>query len=132
MRDEAVLAQRAKRGGHLERVEDELAAHVRRDLPTHDHAAVDVEDEGQARGAGVAADVGQIADPELVGRLGAEAALDQVTRPVCRALLALRVVRTPRPRRTPCQPCARISRATRSRPTSTPRRRGSRQVLRTP
>jgi hypothetical protein len=52
--------------GHLERVEDELGAHVRRELPADDRAAVAVEDEGQVDEAVPGADVGQIGDPLLV------------------------------------------------------------------
>ena len=33
--------------GHLERVEHEVGAHVRRELPADDHPAVAVEDEGE-------------------------------------------------------------------------------------
>src|SRR6266545_4804558 len=89
--------------GHLERVEDELGAHVRRELPADDHAAVAVEDEGEIDEAVPGADVGDIGDPLLV-----------------------------RPRSLPSSPCSRITRATWSRPTSTPRRRSSFQVLRAP
>src|SRR6266511_5595199 len=64
--------------GHLERVEDELGPHVRRELPADDHAAVAVEDEGQVDEAVPGADVGQVGDPLLVRAGRREVALQQV------------------------------------------------------
>src|SRR5438445_3143665 len=72
----AALAER-----HLERVEDEIGAHVRRELPADDLAAVRVDHEREEDEPFPAAQVGQIGDPELV-RLGRrEVALDEIGPP---------------------------------------------------
>jgi hypothetical protein len=64
--------------GHLERVEDELGAHVRCELPADDLAAVAVEDEGEVAEAVPAADVGQVGHPLLVRPARREVALQEV------------------------------------------------------
>src|SRR6266540_1382912 len=73
--------------GHLERVEDELGPHVRRELPADDHAAVAVEDEGQVDEAVPGGDVGQVGDPLLVRAGRREVALQEVACPFERGLV---------------------------------------------
>ena len=68
--------------GHLQCVDDELGAHVRRELPADDRAAVAVEDEGEVDEAAPAADVGQVGHPLLVRAGGAEVALQEVAGPL--------------------------------------------------
>ncbi len=60
---------------HPQRVEDEVGAHVRGELPADDLAAVDVDDEAKNTSAFPAAQVGEVRDPELVAAGGAEVAL---------------------------------------------------------
>src|SRR5947207_6798393 len=66
---------------HLERVEHEVGAHVRRELPADDHPAVGVEHEREVDEPLPAAQVAQVGDPELVRTRGAEVALDEVGPP---------------------------------------------------
>src|SRR5919201_6906522 len=73
--------------GHLERVEDERGAHVRRQLPPDDHPAVAVEHEGEVEEAVPGAEIGQVADPLLVRAGGAEVALQQVAGALDRGLV---------------------------------------------
>jgi hypothetical protein len=72
---------------HLERVEHELGVHVRRELPTDDHPAVAVEDEGEVDEAVPGADVGHVGDPLLVRTVRAEVALQEVAGPLGRGLV---------------------------------------------
>jgi hypothetical protein len=58
----AALAER-----HPQRVEHERGAHVRRQLPAHDAAAVGVDHEREEDQALPAAQVGQVRDPQLIG-----------------------------------------------------------------
>jgi len=53
--------------GHAERVEDEVGAHVGRELPADDATAERVDDKGEEHHSLPAAQVGQIGDPQLVG-----------------------------------------------------------------
>ena len=76
--------------GHLERVEHELGAHVRCELPADDHAAVAVEDEGEVDEAVPGADVGEIGDPLLVRPSRREVALQEVAGPLDRSLVRSR------------------------------------------
>jgi hypothetical protein len=69
----AALAER-----HAQRVEGEGGAHVRGELPADDAAAVGVDDEREEDQALPAAQVGQVGDPQAVGRLDGEVALDEV------------------------------------------------------
>jgi hypothetical protein len=78
--------------GHLQRVEDELGAHVRRQLPADDPPRVAVEDEGEVEEAVPGAQVGEVADPLLVLRPRSEVALEEVT-----GALDRRLVRDRRP-----------------------------------
>jgi hypothetical protein len=64
--------------GHLERVDDELGAHVVGHAPADDPPTVSVLDGGQVQPALPGAQVGQVGDPELVGLLGPDASLDEV------------------------------------------------------
>jgi len=69
--------------GHAQRVEDQVGAHVRGELPA-DHAAREhVEDEAKEHRALPAAQVGEVGHPQLIGSLGAEVPLDQVGAVVC-------------------------------------------------
>ena len=63
---------------HLEGVEGQIGAQAGGDLPAHDAAGEHVEDEGDVDPAGEGAHIGDIGDPQLVRRVGAELALDQV------------------------------------------------------
>jgi hypothetical protein len=67
--------------GHPERVEDEIGAHVRCELPADDLAAVGVDDEREEDEAFPAAQIGEVRDPQLVAAGGAEVTLDQVGPP---------------------------------------------------
>jgi hypothetical protein len=86
VRDQA-SARSAQAVGHLERVEDELGPHVRRELPADDRAAVAIEDERQVDEAVPGADVGQVGDPLLVRAGRREVALQEVARPLGRGLV---------------------------------------------
>ena len=66
---------------HPERVEDEIGAHVRCELPADDLAAVSVDDEREEDEAFPAAQIGEVRDPELVAASGAEVTLHQVRPP---------------------------------------------------
>jgi site-specific recombinase XerD len=64
--------------GHLERVEDHVGLHVRRDPPPDDAAGERVDDEahiGHPRSRG---HIGEVGHPQGVGPLGGEVAVDQV------------------------------------------------------
>ena len=63
---------------HVERVEDEVGAQVRRHRPADDATAPRVEDDGQVQEAGPGRDVRDVGDPELIGTGGDELALDQI------------------------------------------------------
>src|SRR5438093_7015966 len=66
---------------HLERVEHEVGAHVRRELPADDHPTVGGDHEREVDEPLPAAQVAQVGDPELVRTRGAEVALDEVGPP---------------------------------------------------
>ena len=104
--------------GHLQCLDYQLGAQVRRHRPAHDPPAEHVEDDGQVEEARQGRNVGDVGDPQAIRRVSLEAALDPVRRrPTC---TSRRVVRGPRRRLTPTMPAARITRATRLRPTATP------------
>ena len=63
---------------HPQGVEHQVGAHVGGQLPADDLAGEGVDHEGEERRALPGAQVGEVADPEPVGALGAEVALDQV------------------------------------------------------
>ena len=67
--------------GHPERVEDEIGAHVRCELPTDDLAAVGVDDKREEDETLPAAQIGEVRDPELVAAGGAEVTLHQIRPP---------------------------------------------------
>src|SRR2546430_14527252 len=66
---------------HLERVEHEVGAHVRRELPADDHPTVGVDHEREVDEPLPAAQIAQVGDPELARTRGAEVALDEVGPP---------------------------------------------------
>jgi hypothetical protein len=74
--------RRALAERHPQRVEHERGAHVRRQLPTDDAAAAGVDDEREEHQALPAAQVGQVGDPQPIGRLDGEMALDQIGPPM--------------------------------------------------
>jgi hypothetical protein len=73
---------------HPQRVQDEVGAHVARELPAHHAPGEDVDDEAEEHDALPAAQVGEVGDPQLIGALGAEVALDEIGRPVRRRVRA--------------------------------------------
>src|SRR5438034_1239751 len=73
--------------GHLERVEREFGAHMRRELPADDPPAVAVEDEREIAEAVPGADVGQVGDPLLVRPGRCEVTLQEVAGPLNRSLV---------------------------------------------
>ena len=66
---------------HVEGVEREVGAQAGGHLPSHHHPGEHVEDERGVDPARMGADIGQVGHPELVGRGGDEAPLDQVSGP---------------------------------------------------
>ena len=64
--------------GHLERVDDELGAHVFGHAPADDATRVGVLDGGEIEPALPGPQVGDVGDPEDAGGLGAKAALDEI------------------------------------------------------
>ena len=66
---------------HLEGVEGEIGPQAGRDLPAHDPARVDVEDERGVNPAGPGADVGQVGHPQPVRGGRDELAVHFVCRP---------------------------------------------------
>ena len=71
-----VGAAASTRQSHAQRVEDEVGAHVIGELPANDPAREDVDDEAEVDHALPAANVGEVRDPEPVGAVGAEMAID--------------------------------------------------------
>ena len=65
---------------HLERLEHELAAQVRRHRPADDAAAKDVEHDGEVEKARPGRDLRDVGDPEPVGFLRRKAPFDEVRR----------------------------------------------------
>jgi hypothetical protein len=51
---------------HPQRVEDEIGTHVVGELPADDHAAIDVDHEGEEDAPFPAAQVGEVRHPQLV------------------------------------------------------------------
>ena len=82
MHERDVGAGRAQSERHPQRVEHERGAHVAGELPADDHAAVDVDREREVQDAFPAAQAREVADPEPVGRRGAEVALDEIRGPL--------------------------------------------------
>ena len=105
----------------FERVDDEGRGHGARRLPADEAPGVDVDDESDVDDPRPGRAVGEVRDPQLIGPGGGEVALHQIRCPRC-AGSAL-VVKRFFARLAPRMPCARISRATWSRPASMPARR---------
>ncbi len=66
--------------GHLEGVEDEVGLEVLGGLPANDAAAADIQHEGEVDEAFAGLQVGEVADPQLVGGRCREAPLDEIGR----------------------------------------------------
>ena len=64
--------------GHLQGVEDELGAEMRRHGPADDPATPGVQHDGQVEEAGPGGDLGDVGDPELIRPFRHEGALHQV------------------------------------------------------
>src|SRR5205807_10280496 len=97
---------------HVEGVEDEVGAQVRRHRPAHDAAAPGIEDDGKVEEAGPGRDVMSATQR----RSGPGALKSRSTRSGAgRASRSRMVVRGLLRRLTPAKPSARISRATRLR-----------------
>jgi hypothetical protein len=79
--DQPVETLMALPQGHLQRVQGEIGAQVGGGLPAHDHAAVDVDDEGDVDEPRPGPHVGEVGHPQGVGTGGGEVALDQVGGP---------------------------------------------------
>lgn len=73
-------------GRHLERVQRQLGWHPAHRPPAHDPAREHVGDERSERHPGLGRNIGEVDHPQLVGPVGAEAALDVVRRPGCRLI----------------------------------------------
>jgi hypothetical protein len=117
------MVNQARRGsaalnGHLERVDDELCAHVFGHRPADDRAAVGVLDGGEIDPALPRPQVGHVGDPQPVRHRRPEAPLDEI---VGDADTGTEIVVRPRLRRTiPLISARRINRSTRLRPTWMP------------
>src|SRR3954470_23209804 len=92
-----VGATATAREGHPERVENEVGAHVAGELPADDPAREDVDDEAEVDHPLPAADIGEVRDPQPVGSVGAEVAVDAVRRPVVSRVRARRAPRLAAP-----------------------------------
>ena len=66
---------------HAQGVEDQVGAHVRRELPADHASRPDVNDEGEEQQAFPAAQVAEVGHPEPVGAGGGEVAVDAVRWP---------------------------------------------------
>ena len=69
----------ARRDGHLQRVDDELLAHVRRHAPADDPAAEEILHRGEVQPALTGPDLLDVGRPHPVGRVRSEVAADEVT-----------------------------------------------------
>ena len=74
------VARPAARERHVECIEHELGAQMRRHRPADDATAPGVEDDGEEEKAGPGRDVRDVGDPQPVGAVGVEVALDQIGR----------------------------------------------------
>jgi hypothetical protein len=111
----------AARERHAQRVEHQIGAHVAGQLPTDDTSRPHVDDEREEHDALPATQVAEVRHPQPVRAAGAEVTADAVGRSHRRWVGGRGAPGRPR-RLAPCTPLARISRLTRSRPTSTPAR----------
>ena len=73
-----VGARAALRERHPQCVEDKIGAHMARELPTDDAAAVDVDDEREEDQAFPAAQIREVRDAQLVGPPCGEVALHEI------------------------------------------------------
>jgi hypothetical protein len=80
-----VSAGGSPRERHPQGVEDEVGAHVRRELPADDPPAVGIDDEAEEHDALPAAQIREVRQPQRVWPGRAEVALDAIRRPMrCR------------------------------------------------
>src|SRR5579862_2075387 len=120
----------ALRERHVERLEHELGPQVRRHRPTDDPAAPRIEDDGEVEKP---AQVGTYVMSATQRRSGPAAVKSRSTRSGAgRASRSRMVVRVPLRRLTPVKLSARMSRATRLRPTRTPSAPSSAWIRRSP
>jgi hypothetical protein len=63
---------------HPHRVEHEISAHVGGELPANDHAGEHVDQEREVQAALPGAQVGEVADPQAVGRGRGEVPIDEI------------------------------------------------------
>ncbi len=104
--------------GHVEGVEHQAGAQMVGHGPADDAPAEDVEHHSKIEEAGRGRDVGNVGDPQMVGRRRLEVAIDQVGRG---SGIGLSLGGAgPRAPAKPAKPAPRISLATRLRPTATP------------
>jgi hypothetical protein len=110
----------ARRDGHLERVDDELMAHVAVHRPADDPAAEEILHGSEVQPALTGTDLLDVRRPHAIRRVGSKVTADEVTERLDalhahRATLAAPLERD-------LQAAARISRATRFSPTAMPSR----------
>jgi hypothetical protein len=67
---------------HFQRIERQAGPHVISDLPAHDHAGIQVDNESRIRKAAGRLDVGNVRHPAAVRRSGGEVPLQQVSGPL--------------------------------------------------
>ena len=115
--DHAVGATLPER--HVEGVEHELRAQVVSHGPADHAAAEGIQHDGEVQEPRPGGDVGDVRNPEPIGCVGGEVALNQVWRRRARALRI--VVRVPLRRLMPLKPARRINLAIRLQPTAWPR-----------
>jgi len=107
--------------GHLQGVDDELAAEVVGDGPAHDHAGPHVQDRAAVDLPLTGGVLGDVGAPQPVRAVGGELALHQIVVHGCRRRGPAGLPRG----WIPCRPTSLSSRATRSRLTTRPRPRVS-------
>lgn len=99
-----------RRHRHVERIEHQAFAKVRRHRPAHGQPSPDIENDSEEQEAGCGRNIGAVGHPEPVRAHRADVATGQVVgRPVARLPLRGRPEATPRD---VAQPPTRISRAT--------------------
>ena len=64
--------------GHIERIHDQLFAHMIRHCPSDDASAKDIEHNGEVQKAAPRRDVRYVGDPQLIGCVGDEAPFDKI------------------------------------------------------
>ena len=78
-----VLSGLARMQGLLQRIEHEVGVHRTTDPPADDAPGKHIDHEGHIQPALPGRDVGEVRDPELVGPIGLELALDPILRTGC-------------------------------------------------